>query len=219
MNDVLRGKAKTLRRRGLSLNEISERLKIAKSTAWHWGLSAIDLSRIAKHRLVRRKYLAYRKSLMTRRRRHTLSLLQASKRAEKDIQQIKVSDIQARVICSLLYWCEGSKERNAIRFANSDPTLVATFMHLFRQGFKPDEKKLRAVLHLHGYHGVKKQKIYWSKITRIPVSQFAKSYRKSPTGRRKRPGYQGCISVRYYDTILASEIRELYTKFATNLGA
>lgn len=54
-------------------------------------------------------------------------------------------------------------------------------------------------------------KNYWSKLTKISISQFSKSYIKLHTGKRKRKGYKGSVRIRYYDSDLEKEIREIYT--------
>ena len=79
-----------------------------------------------------------------------------------------------------------------------------------RRGFALQEKKFRAIVHLHGYHDDQQQKIFWSKIAGIPLSQFSKSYQKQNTGKRKRENYQGCLSIRYNDATLARMLDALY---------
>lgn len=219
LNSIVRKKALDLRKRGLSFTEIHTRLGISKSTAWNWGLGLVKLSHVAKSRLIKRKLIGQNNSLSARRRRYAQMRLQAIKRAQQTLRGLVITSDAARLICAILYWCEGSKEKNAIRFANSDSVLVATFMYLFRKGFKPDERKIRASLHLHAYHNDRKQKLFWSRITRIPLTNFKRSYIKFHTGKRKHLDYRGCISIRYYDTVLASEIRELYSNFGNKTGA
>ena len=78
-----------------------------------------------------------------------------------------------------------------------------------RFSFKLDERKFRAMLHLHDYHNEKKI---------IPISQFSKSYKKPHTGKRKREGYPGSTRIRYYYSKIALELRTIYNTFADSLG-
>ena len=51
----------------------------------------------------------------------------------------------AKILCALIYWCEGAKVKTGIAFTNSDPNLVRTFLHLLKTGFDIDEKNSRYV--------------------------------------------------------------------------
>ncbi len=122
---------------------------------------------------------------------------------------------------SILFWCEGSKRHlSSIGFTNSDPQMIKMFLHAIRKAFELDEKKFRIVLHLHDYHEDEKQKEFWSMITDIPLTQFTKSYRKPNTQIRKRDGYQGCVSLKYFDARLAKKLDAVYHAFANkHMGA
>ena len=112
-----------------------------------------------------------------------------------------------KVICALLYWCEGGKtEKAKLSFINSDPKLVKYFVDTFRKSFDVDESRFRALIHLHDYHNVNRQTKFWSKITSISETQFTKPYNKPSTGKRIKENYQGCVSVRYYGKQIAQEM-------------
>ena len=36
----------------------------------------------------------------------------------------------------MLYWAEGAKERNVVKFANSDAAMVRFFVRFLREGFE-----------------------------------------------------------------------------------
>lgn len=69
-----------------------------------------------------------------------------------------------------------------------------------------DEKKLRARLFLHKGDNEMEAKKYWSKITKIPLSQFVKIQWREPSGWRKNRLPYGTIAIRYYDTSIFKEI-------------
>lgn len=124
----------------------------------------------------------------------------------------------AKLLCALIWWCEGNKNETFVRFTNSDPTLIHIFLYTLRKGFHLDEGKFRALVHIHKYHNDERQKLYWSSITKIPLSQFYNSYKKSSTGKRKHIGYQGCIAISYYDSKIANELEAVYNTFTQIIG-
>ena len=119
----------------------------------------------------------------------------------------------------MIYWCEGNKSlRDSVFFTNSDPRLIANFLHLFRNSFDIDESKFRVCMHLHDYHNEEKQLNFWSDVTFIPKNQFFKSYKKLNTKKRIRDNYQGCIQVRYYDINIARKLQAVAKEFMDKYG-
>lgn len=119
----------------------------------------------------------------------------------------------AKVLCSLVWWCKEDKNESYVRFTNSDETLIRNFLTLFRQGFLLDERKFRVLVHVHQHHNEKPQKQFWSRITKIPLNQFHKSFQKANTGKRQHDNYQGCIAITYYDAKIAKELEAIYNAF------
>ena len=139
--------------------------------------------------------------------------------SKKEIDGIYLDKQTAKILCSLIYWCEGSKNiRGGVIFTNSDPSLVKIFLKLLRASFFLDEKKFRICIHLHDYHNSKKQRIFWANETKIPEIQFIKPYRKLNTGKRIKEGYNGCVSVRYHDTVIARKLLMHGKAFLENVG-
>ena len=210
----------SLRRSGLSIDRIAERLGIAKTTAYLWTKS-VKISDRAKKRLARnsvrgradglRKMALGREQLQTARKDDAERLVKKIlSRADKDYWQM---------LAAIFFWCEGGKRHlTSLQFANSDPQLISTFLTFLRLGFVLYEPKFRALVHLHGYHNEQQQIIYWSKITKIPINQFLKSYRKPNTAIRVRDGYPGCVSVRYNDAAVARKLDAIYHVLALNMG-
>lgn len=46
---------------------------------------------------------------------------------------------------------------------------------------------------------------YWSKVVGIPKNHFS-IYNKPNTGINKKPGYKGCLSIRYGDSRIIKEV-------------
>ncbi len=134
------------------------------------------------------------------------------------LSHIPLSKDLAKLYCSLIWWCEGNKKTTSLKFTNSDTTLISNFLYLLRLGFNINESKLRALVHIHEYHNDSVQKEFWSKITKIPLSQFQRSYKKPNTGKRYRENYPGCIVIVYYDSSVAKELEAIYNVFSKQRG-
>lgn len=212
-------KARELRMRGYSLKEISDFLKIAKSTASDW-LSSIDLSLHAQERLKKKRILGQYKTILLKRKLKNIQKKFDETKARKVIKDINFSKNYIKVCCALIWWCEGNKNSSYARFTNSDASLIQNYLSLLRKGFSIDESKFRALIHLHSYHNEKVQIKFWSEVTKIPLNQFYKSYQKQNSGKRKHKDYPGCIAISYYDVKIAKELEAIYNAFTLNeLGA
>lgn len=206
-----------LRKKGFSLSEIAQRLHISKSTTSEW-LSLIELSASAQKRLADKKIIGQYKSVLLKRELAKEKRKIAQGLASKDIGKIIFNKELLKLCCALFWWCEGNKDTSMVRFTSSDKTLINNFLYTLRNGFEIDESKFRALVHIHAYHNDKKQKAYWSHVTRIPLKQFNASFKKKNTGIRTKIGYQGCVAISYYDAKIAKELEAIYNAFTTNRG-
>jgi len=203
-NGKLIEEAKHLRVNGLSLKEISENLGISKSTASVW-LRHVNLPTKAKERISNLGICGRAKALETSRRKREKENAVIIDKVKDHLIKAK---IDLKVACSLLYWGEGTKHKSnsAVSFTNSDPEMISYFLYVFRNSFNLNEKKFRALIHLHEYHNAEKQLKFWSEVTKIPVSQFYRSYLKKNTGKNKKENYPGCINIRYFDSKIYREL-------------
>jgi len=209
-SQLVKTKASNLRIKGYSLGEIRIKLGIAKSTASLW-LRNVKLSNQALIRINKNKIKAREKTKITKRKNHERLLANYLAWGKNNYKKVKITPTLARVLCSLLYWAEGAKfTDNRLEFTNSDPIMISAFLKLLRLGFNIDNKKLRANIHLHEYHNEKTQKEFWLTITKIPITQFRKSYYKPHTHKRIRKNYQGCVRICYYSADIARKIKAIY---------
>jgi len=213
----IKERAFKLRTDGYSVKEIADKLHIAKSTSSLW-VRNIKLNQEAQKRLEARKLLGYYRGGLTWQKKRIEAEKQRRILVLKVVNRIKKDSNHLKIYCALLYWCEGGKnEKDSLRFINSDPALIRTFLTLFRKSFITNHKKFRVLLHLHEYHNEKRQKEFWSSLTKIPKNQFLKSFRKQHTAKRIKENYPGCATIYYYDVRLARELRSLYKTFFENL--
>lgn len=184
MKNVLHHQALVLRRQGFSVEEISMRLAVAKSTAYVWVKDQV-LSAVAQDRLMGRGIHGRAKGAATNRKKRLALLRGIQMSVRGEFGQLDVSKKLAKLLCAMLFWCEGNKDLSSVSFTNSDPLLMRTFLTLLRQSFMLDPAKFRVCLHLHEYHSEKTQKRFWSRIMKIPEKYFMKSYLKPHTGKNK----------------------------------
>ena len=217
MRHRLLKQAVILREKGLSLAEISQRLHIAKSTASLW-VRDVHLSQIAKNKLFERQVEGRKKAYQVRLHTQKNQIRIFQNEALQKMQTLSYSPQLAKIFCALLWWCEGNKNESFVRFTSSDQSLMRNFLTVFRKGFSLDEKKFRALIHIHKYHDDQKQKIFWSNVTKIPLTQFHKSFKKNNSGKRKHEDYQGCAAVTYYDARIAKELEAIYNAVTVDLS-
>ena len=211
---LIREKALKLRRSGHSFSEISRQLHVSKSSISMW-VGTVVLSPSASERLF--KKVKFGQIMFANKIRRKTILREASYLQEARIALVNNPDYR-KIMCAMLYWCEGNKSPKSVIFTNSDPMLVKTFLKLLRESFVLNEKRFHPCVHIHEYHSASRQLDFWSKITNISKRQFIKPYRKPNTGKRIREGYQGCLSLRYHDSDLARRLLATAKAFLENGG-
>jgi len=170
--------ARRLRINGFSINEIKNKLGVAKSSVSVWvrdivvskehqeklslrGKSTVDIEKRRQTRLCREK--ARRQIIINR--------------AMDEIK--KISQQELKLIGTMLYWGEGGKtNRGVVQFSNSDPGMILIMMRFFREICAVPDLKFRGYLHIHPHLDYQKAEKYWSDISGIPLTQFYKTYRK-----------------------------------------
>jgi len=192
-------KVRKLREKGASAAEIARRFNIGNTTISRW---CSDIPS-------KNAYHLYAQNLRN----------EATKKSTGLIKDIKITKERAKILASILYWCEGAKypSTNFISFVNSDIGLIKTFLKLFRVGFHPNESKLRVSLQLHTTHNKEKMTSFWSSILKIPKSQFYKATITKPTKNMKRMNYKGTCTVRYYNVYLLLEMIGIYQEFSRKI--
>lgn len=212
MKKNLEIRAKELRRKGYSLNELKDILNVSKSTISRW-INGINLSAVAKERINNNYTKGQLASQKTKKEQTIQKNIIADIYADDILKNFVLDFNTVSIFCAMIYQCEGSKNiKDSVTFTNSDPDLIRTFINLFRESFDLDESKFRILMHLHNYHNEALQKKFWSDITKVPVNQFLKTFNKPNTGIYKKEGYQGCIQVRYRDVKIGRQINAVAKK-------
>lgn len=100
----------------------------------------------------------------------------------------------------MLYWAEGSKTRSAA-VSNSDPRLIKFMVTWFHEFFGIPLSSMRIHLHLHTGQDENKIKRFWTNLTKIPSTNFDKTYIKpEKENHGKRKLYFGTAKIRVVGT-------------------
>lgn len=180
---LLRIEARKLRSKGESVRDIAKKLEVSKGTVSIWVrdiiLSVEQLEKLKQKKIKGGELGRLKGSLMQKQRR-----LDLIKRYKKEgLKRIgELSRRELMIACISLYWAEGSKKGNEMRFCNSDPKLVNLIIKCLKENFDIDEERLSARVGINEIHRNRDitVKEYWSKTTGISLSQFRKtSFKKS----------------------------------------
>jgi len=201
-------KAVSLRKLGKSYSEIRKKVKVSKGTLSLW-LRNIKLTPAQERRL----YITLR-----RRNAYKGAKIQQERRIARTKQIIREAKKEAKRLFKnplflsglMLYWAEGDKSERteAVKFSNSDPVMIKLMIKWFREICKVPEEKFRINLHIHELFCRKEVESYWSKITKIPLNQFYKTYIKLTSLKHRRyPLYNGTCSIRVGNVDLFRKIK------------
>ena len=172
-----RKKAIELRMKGLAMGEIAQQLNVSKSSISYW-VRDIVLTKKQINSLNSNGF-----SVEAIEKRRISRLANTKTKHDKVFEQAKIEAedfIGNHLWCVgvSLYWGEGGKTQGTARIANSDPAVIKTMMYFFREVCKIPEAKFRAHIHTFKHCETKKAEQYWSRISKLPVTQFYKTYKK-----------------------------------------
>jgi len=200
----LKNKARKLRKKGFSIRSIQKKVKVSKSTISIWTRD-IKLTKKQLLKLYKSKKVGQLKGSIIGAKNQQKTRIEKTKElnklGRKEIGRLSKRD---RFIIGIgLYSAEGTKGDRYCAFANSDPKLISFMCSWFREFCKIPENKLRGALWIHDNLDKKIAENFWTKITKIPLSQFHKTYvteNKTKSKKiRKNIHKYGVFSIRFVD--------------------
>jgi hypothetical protein len=192
--------ARDLRAQGWTLTEICEEVGCSKASASLW-CRGVELDEVVLEQRRRQRFLTGNEGA----RQRGPNKLQRRKQAEIDemrgwgARQIgSLTNRDLLIAGAALYAGEGSKGDGAVKFANSDPRMIAMFLAWLRESFAIDESRLRLRLYLHEGLDLEAACRFWCMVTGIPMEQFGRPYRAVPDPSIRRSKHpMGCATVVY----------------------
>lgn len=194
-------KVEALRRKGLSLREIANKVPVSKSSISGW-CRGIELSDKSKKRLFR----------LWQEGGHKGRILGASTNHRRKIEKIEkyvkdgknnvgiLSSRELLLVGAAIYWGEGSK-KSQMAIINSDASMIIFMYNWFRQaiGVRKSDFILRVFVNsLHKSRDAVIKK-YWAKLLDTPLDQFRKTiFIKRPNTKKysNHDTYYGLLSIR-----------------------
>jgi len=177
----VRERACKLRSEGRSIKAIARELHIAQSTASLW-VSDVPLSEEQRRRL---------DALTDRQRAGLRTQVQRAREARLDAQQL--GRLIARVDYPLhwagcmLFWAEGSKNRNSVIFTNSDDGMMRFFLRFLRECYDVPDERVRLSINCFLGNGKTLEEIeaWWLKRLELPPSCLRKATVNRPSSASK----------------------------------
>ncbi len=142
-------KARHLRTKGWSMNQIQKEVGVSKGSISLW-VRDIDLSPIQRRQLSER---GRSKDSIEKRRKTRLRREEARRQiivdaARNEIEELSKNDLFLFGVA--LYWAEGSKtKRGMVELSNTDPMLIKVAMRFFRNICNVPGHKFRGHVYLH----------------------------------------------------------------------
>ncbi len=165
----------TLRKKGMSYNQIREEIKVSKSTLSLW-LQDYPLSPERLHELRDinpRRIEKYRETMKQKRE------VRISIQKDKVIRDIGVLTKREFFVAGFfLFWGEGTKVRKSeVSLANTDPSIIRSFLKWLEiLGIKREECKF--TLHIYADMDPIKEIQYWAKELNVSPKTFNRPYVK-----------------------------------------
>jgi transcriptional regulator with XRE-family HTH domain len=210
-----------LRKKGLSYNQIKEKVGVSKSTISLWcrdiGLSKNLLEQLQKNKikgaaLGRLKGSQKQKQDRINRERNIRT------RAIKELNNLSNRDKFISGIA--LYLGDGNKTGRQVSFTNSNPDIIKFFVNWLREFCNVNNTRLRGRIWIHDNLDEIKAKKFWSELIKIPVQQFTKSYIVKPKTNtkkiRKNKHKYGVFSITVSDSALKIKINTWMARILDN---
>lgn len=189
----------SLRKQGLSYNEILRKIPVAKSTLSVW-LRDIGLAKQQKQRLTEKRRIAQQKAQQACRNIRITRETEIIQAAQKEIGRLSKREFW--LIGTALYWAEGSKQKANLvsqktSFNNSDPKMVLLFDRWIKEFC--DRKKGGVIysLYIHRTADVERARIFWGNLldTKIEKVYFKNHNPKKTYRKNTQDGYFGLLRI------------------------
>lgn len=178
MKRTERDKAITLRKKGMSLSDISKTLNASKGSVSVW-VRNVELTARQRDAL---NIKGFSIDAIEKRRKARIAGTLHRHRAVMNTAKLSIKELSRQelmLVGSALYWGEGAKNiRNGACVSNSDPDVIRIMMRFFKEILGVPAGKFRGHVHTFSHLNAQAAEKYWSKVSGIPLKQFYKTYSK-----------------------------------------
>jgi hypothetical protein len=214
------GLARELRRAGMPYKQIASALGVSASSVHGWTRD-IELSEEQKAFNQRGPRGPQNPELVRRRAESWAAKCRAARFACQDDGRAaaREGDLLHQAGC-MLYWAEGAKARNTIKFSNSDPQMVLLFRRFLTEALAVELDEIVMTLNVYTNNGMTIQEIerYWLDLLALPTTAVRKhTLNHMPTsssGRAKNKLPYGVCTLRVGSTWLLQHIYGAIQEYA-----
>lgn len=200
----------SLREKGLTYNEIALETGISKSSISYWLHNYIPSDEAQEILNDKNSKTAKDKS---KKASIANQLKQSNNRKDaynKGISRV-FSEDSLYLICCMLYWGEGTKDKHSCRIVNSDPNMLKVFIKFLTTFFDMDKSEISIRLNFYNDLRLTEEiKSFWLKELDLPESclkgMIINQYPKSSTKTRITKSEYGTCEVAVYKTKIVQEI-------------
>jgi transposase-like protein len=168
MTTERRNRARELRRtEGASIKDIGRRVGAAQSSISRW-VRDVELTEEQRAILVERAHDGHVKG----RTMNAAMQREARALAQQSGRELAQRGDPMHVAGCMLYWAEGGKARNQIRFSNSDPEMIRFFVSFLKAYFDLENSEIRITCNLFADHLERQREIerFWLETAGVPES-------------------------------------------------
>ena len=216
----LKDTAIALRREGMSLGSIENRLGIPRSTLSGW-LKNIPISE--KHRLdlLHNQQLglakARKKAAIVHRANKNLRLLAAKQAAQKTLDSLELSNEVLDLALAMLYVGEGKKD-NTTALGSSNQSILRFFLYVLERNYGLNRASFGYELHLRMDQNDEELRRYWAGALSVPITQFSKTSYDKRSGRSATfEHYKGVCVVSCGNVAIQRKLMYLYSLFCEQI--
>ena len=195
----LRDQARVWRKSGASLNEITHKLQVPKSTVRYWCRD-ITLSKQQQSKLFAKQKLG---GVMSAEKKRIKRIVSTQKLLNEGIREIgNLSAREILLVSVALYWAEGYKKGNdSFGFTNSDPKMIKFIINWLINiyGIPKSEIAPRVCINQTHKYRIATINKFWSQTTGIPLLYFSKPTFIKVVNKKKylnRSDYYGTLRIK-----------------------
>lgn len=198
-----RKKARELRKLGWSYREIINELGVAKSSVSLWCRDV---------KLTDEQYAALKQQQKqmgdtNQGAKHNRRVALEQRRAYQQKGREKAREMsKLHIIGCMLYWAEGTKQRNTLEFVNSDPHMIEIFVRFLREELFVINKDFKVRIHCHDANKVTELENYWLGLLGLSRQVLIKTYVKTSSQTRYNRLENGVCTLRVESTEIIQHI-------------
>lgn len=213
--------ARRLRRNGKSLNEIVREVGVSKGSVSRW-VRDIGLTEEQEVALKERNPCEPRHGVKARKkasaawRRRWMQVRLGYQKEGRD--RASKNGLDLYLAGCMLYWAEGTKNRNQVRFSNCDPNMVFLFVRFLRECLTVESEKFKLSVNCYTGNGKSVEEIedYWLDLLVLKRGNLNKTFvdHDGRGGRGKTKHVFGCCTVAVYSSELVQQIYGAIQEYA-----